>query len=132
MNTQSSTPVVSTVNHTELVNSWFDLGMRYLNSNEPNSFKHASRWLLKAALNGHIEAAFKLGALNECRGKSHLKQAFHWYRQAALRGHIEAMTSLARAYNYGYGTEISFEKARYWQQRSETMLDVFDAFHKIA
>ena len=74
-----------------------------------------SRWLLKAALNGHSEAAYMIAEI--CRKEGNGHRAFRWYRQAALRGNIEAMKKVAIAYSEGSGVVVDKSKAAYWALR---------------
>lgn len=117
-------------------NGWYTLGMQFFRQSNimPQSLNAAAKWLLKAAINGHHEAALMLGRIMESRGEKRFKQAFHWYRRAATLNNIEGMKRLAKAYTLGRGTSVNTDKAKYWKLKAdmleEELTDISDSYYE--
>ncbi len=82
--------------------------------------KLAVKWFEQAALQGHIEALFQIGAIEAAGllGEPNLLQAAAYYEQAAAKGHPEAQFHLGVAYAKGLGVPKNLDLARFWLDHS--------------
>ncbi|PSJ79769.1 tetratricopeptide repeat protein [Neisseria iguanae] len=86
--------------------------------NQAVNYAEARKLYLKAAAQGHADAAFGLGLIYfHGQGvKSDNRQAAYWFEQAAEQGHAEAQYRLARLYYYGQGLVANLPIACIWLQ----------------
>ena len=97
----------------------YQLGMLY-RTKEYLHYKEASRWLLKAAEQGHPEAQNAAGEMLR-EGKKiqrNLKEAFKWFSLAAEQGDATACYNLAKAYGGGEGCKRNADLAMHWFQKA--------------
>jgi len=73
----------------------------------------ATRWLESAAMQGHGEAAFKLGGLQDEPSRQ-----VEWYSMAAAVGQVDAQYALGDAYLNGRGTAKEPAWGLSWLERS--------------
>ncbi len=81
----------------------------------------AAKWFRQSALQGNVEAQYKLARL-VAKGAKGLKPdpatAFKLYQDAAGKGHVAAMNALGQAYQAGRGTQADALKASEWYQKA--------------
>ena len=85
--------------------------------------REAVDWYRKAAAQGQLEAALRLGvALETGRGtKPAPAEAIGWYLKAAAGNDPEALFRLGNLYDQGIGTAADFNKARDYYSRAATL-----------
>ena len=72
--------------------------------------------LTQSAEANYGPACFNLASLYD-RGELYERSprtAFHWYQRGAEAGHLPSQTQTGTAYLKGFGTEVDFDKARFW------------------
>lgn len=87
--------------------------------------------LLALAKKGNTQAQIELGDcyLNGSNGFAENDQeAFKWYKTAAESGHPLALGKLGEMYQYGYGTECSYEKAKVYYKKGADLNDATSQF----
>ncbi len=81
----------------------------------------AAKWYARAAEQGHVDAAYRLGRLLHEGGRGlrvDPEKAVVYYNQAARAGHPDAQNWLGYAYQHGIGVEQNTELAVMWYRRS--------------
>ena len=95
----------------------YEQGIVYYNGHgvEKDFFK-AEHYLLRPALNGHVEAQCALGDLfaDETNPNIDPTQAVEWYYRAADAGHPKAQWMMGACYSNGIGIEKNIDEAKYW------------------
>ncbi|MEM7390795.1 MAG: tetratricopeptide repeat protein [Verrucomicrobiota bacterium] len=80
-------------------------------------FGYAFRWCTKAALQGHVEAQYHLGAMyaNDQNGvpRDHNK-VYEWHIKAAKQGYAPAQVSIGYLYAHGLGVPPDDKEALAW------------------
>lgn len=91
----------------------FELG-RALEEDGDNEL--ACAWYKKAAMQGHIEAAYCCGMLCLKMKGEHMKEAAYWLGRAANSGHVDAQHQLAVVLGNGYGVKHDPEESLRWHR----------------
>lgn len=91
----------------------FELG-RVLEQDGDNDL--ACAWYKKAAMQGHIEAAYACGMLCLKMKGEHMKEASYWLGRAANAGHVDAQHQLAVVLGNGYGVKHDPEESLRWHR----------------
>ncbi|MDE0350241.1 MAG: hypothetical protein OXM56_11125 [Gammaproteobacteria bacterium] len=104
-----------------LVDAQFELGSTYGEFAEASDYDkpedaevfrgRAFGWNLRAALQGHVEAQFRVARYLENEDD---EQAAYWYREAAAQGHDRAQLALGRMYSEGRGVDRDRDAALHW------------------
>lgn len=80
-------------------------------------------WYVKAADQGHVDAAYRLGLIYY-KGvggfKTDFKKAFRYISQAANKNHKNSQANLAKMYQNGDGVERNEERSDYWYEQAFT------------
>lgn len=96
----------------------YELGNRVKSDNAK-----AILWYTKAAKQGHVDAAYRLGLLYY-KGiggfKIDLKKAFHFISLAANKNHKNSQANLAKMYENGDGVARNEELSDYWYEQAFT------------
>jgi hypothetical protein len=95
-------------------------GLYLIGKGVPQDPDEARKWLVRAAQNGHGEAAMALGDI-AARGfgvKADPAQALVWYRRAAEQGVAAAQNNLGIAMASGKGTSRDLKGAVVWLERA--------------
>lgn len=96
----------------------YELGNRVKSDNAK-----AIEWYTKAADQGHVDAAYRLGLIYY-KGvggfQINLKKAFRYISQAANKNHKNSQANLAKMYENGDGVKRSEELSDYWYEQAFT------------
>lgn len=96
----------------------YELGKRVKSDNAK-----AIEWYTKAADQGHVDAAYRLGLIYY-KGvggfKINLKKAFKYISQAANKNHKNSQANLAKMYENGDGVKRNEELSDYWYEQAFT------------
>ena len=88
----------------------FELGAQFEKEKE---FAKALRWFKQAALNDHLQAAYRAGML--CVGNRRWrKDALFWFQKAASHYYAPAEYQISLIYSAGVEVEADVEKAAHW------------------
>ncbi len=96
----------------------YELGNRVKSDNAK-----AIEWYTKAADQGHVDAAYRLGLIYY-KGvggfQINLKKAFRYISQAANKNHKNSQANLAKMYENGDGVKRNEELSDYWYEQAFT------------
>ncbi len=96
----------------------YKLGLCYMKGeNVKVDLDQAARWFKKAAVQGNIKAAHRLGS--SYYNKRNYAQAFKWFSKAAKKQHPVAQYYLAMMYKDGKGTRRDSGYALLWANRAK-------------
>ncbi|MCA3556093.1 tetratricopeptide repeat protein [Aestuariivirga sp.] len=104
------------------VDAQYQVGLAYeTGRNVTADEAEAARWFRQAALQGSVEAQYRLARLVS-RGARGLKQdyptALKLYQDAAAKGYAPAMDALGQAYQQGRGAGVDLTLAAEWYQKA--------------
>lgn len=107
----------------------YELGNRVKSDNAK-----AIEWYTKAADQGHVDAAYRLGLIYY-KGvggfKVNLNKAFRYISQAANKNHKNSQANLAKMYENGDGVKRNEELSDYWYEQAFTaQIQSFDEYIK--
>lgn len=107
----------------------YELGNRVKSDNAK-----AIEWYAKAADQGHVDAAYRLGLIYY-KGvggfKINLNKAFRYISQAANKNHKNSQANLAKMYENGDGVKRNEELSDYWYEQAFTAeIQSFDEYIK--
>jgi TPR repeat protein len=111
--------------------AYFLLGLIHESGKDiPKNNAKAIMFYNKAAVNGVIDAQFRLGFIFDTTRKSkrYKKLAFKLYKTAAKGGHHGAMLLVALKYLRGLGVKKNVHKAAFWYKKSARLGDKFAQF----
>ena len=101
----------------------------------PQSFVEARSWHRKAAEQGHIEAAYRLGYLYYVKGSDFtvysetrtedLNEAIDWFRKAAEQGHADAQYRLGYLHDWKGGVYKPFDYSVYGKGRGRISPSIY-------
>lgn len=99
--------------------------MYYNGEGTPKDMEKALYWYEKAAEQGHINAQFYCGWMNDNgEGTPQDKsKALQWYEKSAEQGNATAQFNCGNMYDNGIGTEKDTVKALYWYEKSAAQGD---------
>ena len=83
---------------------------------EDEDYELAIGWYQKAAMQGHVEACFRVGMLCLKLNGERNKEASYWLGRAANAGHVEAQHNLAVVLEKGIGTKLDPEESLRWHR----------------
>jgi TPR repeat protein len=112
----SSSSVLSKALHGD-VQAQFELSCLLIEEGQPEV---AGGWFKKAALSGHVEAAFRVAMLCLEGDAISRTDAMFWMQKAAAAGHAGAEYQLARMYEMGAGVKMNPDMAlRFYRQAAQ-------------
>ena len=99
--------------------------MYYNGEGTPKDMEKALYWYEKAAEQGHINAQFYCGWMNDNGEGTPLdkSKALQWYEKSAEQGNATAQFNCGNMYDNGIGTEKDTVKALYWYEKSAAQGD---------
>jgi uncharacterized protein len=104
------------------VDAQFEVGLAFENGDRAKLDEaEAARWYRQAALQGNVEAQYRLARLvaKGAKGlKVDLPTAVKLYQDAAAKGHALAMNALGQAYQSGKGTAADPARAAEWYRKA--------------
>ncbi len=100
----------------------YEMGEKYYHGDSgiARDYAKAVDWLIKAAMQGHPEAQFRLAVCYE-NGHGVAQNDFkaaEWYTLAAMQGHPEAQNRLGYCYTCGQGVVRNLQKAVEWYTKA--------------
>ncbi len=100
---------------------------RAMNYYDQERFVKATKYLKKAALQGHIKAQNNLGTMYyEGQGVTqNFTEAANWYRKSAEQNNVDAQFNLAAMYKKGEGVEKDITQAIYWLRKAAEQGDEY-------
>jgi uncharacterized protein len=85
---------------------------------EQKDLELALCWYKKAAMQGHVEAAYRAGVLCMRSKKQLYEEAAYWLHKAAGGGHSMAQHDLGDMYEKGKGVKLDPEASVYWHREA--------------
>jgi TPR repeat protein len=114
----------------------YNLAKLYINKANitPLRLEKAIELYLAAADQGYTDAKVALGNIymHVTYGLKNGEKAIYWLKSAAQSGNALGQTGLASCYRYGIGTEIDYQKALYWYQKSSDLSHSPTARYRLA
>lgn len=111
----------------ENLTAMYNIGLLYeRGSGVSVSLTSADKWYRKAAVNGHVDAQYRLANLLIILGKK--DEAVDWYQRAGKAGNLSAQYNLGLLYLRGKHVEKNLDKAFSWMKMAAEAGDVDAAF----
>lgn len=103
----------------------FNLALEYWGDFEKREYAAAIPWLLKAAEQGHDQAAYYLGSAYVIGRGVHKNgiEAVKWFKRAIELGNTEGYHGIGRMYFTGSGIDRDYDKAYAWWSRGAALGD---------
>lgn len=99
----------------ENLTAMYNIGLLYeRGSGVSTSIPSAEKWYRKAAVNGHVDAQYRLANLLIIQGEK--EEAVDWYQRAGKRGNLSAQYNLGLLYLRGKHVQKNLNKAFRWMK----------------